>query len=743
MRERIDRYQIKDVVGQGGMATVYYAYDPRVKRDVAVKLLLSQLTADPEFRQRFEREAAIIAALDHPAIVPVYDYGEDQGQPFIVMRYMAGGSLDGLLRERGALPLAEAAVIVERIAAALDQAHAQGLVHRDLKPGNILFDQYGEAYLSDFGIARMAESGSSGQLDDLFGTPAYVSPEQVAGAKLDARSDVYSLAVVFFTLLAGRPPFEAESPTALALKHISEPTPDLSALRSDLPAGIQTVVERGMAKDRDERYSTAGELAEELLRASEQHVAAPKRRTPSSARIRRDQVQARLRAESKKPKGDPTQAAVPLPATPGSTPRPPHQPPPLRKSRLPQRGVPGWVFPAAGVAVLAAAIILFALLRGRDSAAIGLTGSATSAPSLTQIAEMTGLAPTGMSGPILPLGGTDQQTGSPGAETGVPERATGEVTTATPPPTATDPPPTATPTSTASPTAAPTLTETPIPPTFTSVPAGATAQPRILFAAGDELTGATNLFAMLPDGSDLLQITFDSNNNRTPDWSPDASQIVFRTGRTGARAIAVMAADGSAAPVLLTDPADDSYWPSWSEDAQHIAFVSERDGNPEIYVMDADGSNEHRVTNSWANDLGPVWAPDASRLAYFSNVTVEGGQDIYTMNLDGTARTRITSDPAFDYMPAWSPDGSRLAFVSERDGNPEIYVMNADGSGQTRLTNHTAADLYPTWSPDGVWVLFASRRNGNMELYMIRADGAELRRISFTNHAELDPQWGP
>src|SRR5574341_2250382 len=131
-RQRIDRYEIKNEIGRGGMATVYYAYDPRVKRDVAIKLLLAQLTDDPMLRERFESEAAIIAALDHPAIVPVYDYGEDKRQPYIVMRYMAGGSLESRLQKQGSLPLDETARIVERIAAALDQAHAQGLVHREI-----------------------------------------------------------------------------------------------------------------------------------------------------------------------------------------------------------------------------------------------------------------------------------------------------------------------------------------------------------------------------------------------------------------------------------------------------------------------------------------------------------------------------------------------------------------------------------------------------------------------------------
>jgi serine/threonine-protein kinase len=267
-RQRIDRYEVKREIGRGGMATVYYAYDPRVKRDVAIKLLLVQLTADPRCAS-----ASTVRPRSSPHWTtrrhPVYDYGEDQGQPYIVMRYMAGGSLEGRLQKRGGLPLGDAARIVERIAAALDQAHAQGLVHRDLKPGNILFDQYGDAYLSDFGIAHIAATGSMARRrakskggtklaaltgGGLLGTPSFISPEQVVGAQVDARSDVYSLAVLLYTMLVGKPPFEADTPTAVALKHISDPVPDIRKVRSKLPPDIQPILERSMAKEREDRH---------------------------------------------------------------------------------------------------------------------------------------------------------------------------------------------------------------------------------------------------------------------------------------------------------------------------------------------------------------------------------------------------------------------------------------------------------------------------------------------------------
>ncbi|HLB48918.1 MAG TPA: serine/threonine-protein kinase, partial [Anaerolineales bacterium] len=182
MPEQIGRYEIVNELGKGGMAVVYLARDPFMKRQVAVKVLPRQFTFDPQFRARFRREAEAIATLEHPAIVPVYDYGEHDDQPYIVMRYMPGGSLaDRMAKPR--LPLDEVAALFTRLAAALDIAHERGIVHRDLKPGNILFDQWGEAYLSDFGIVKMTEASAAYTGSGIIGTPAYMSPEQASAKK--------------------------------------------------------------------------------------------------------------------------------------------------------------------------------------------------------------------------------------------------------------------------------------------------------------------------------------------------------------------------------------------------------------------------------------------------------------------------------------------------------------------------------------------------------------------------------
>lgn len=266
------RYKIKKRLGKGGMATVYLAEDPNFGRDVAIKVLPRQFLHDEQFRGRFEREAKTIAALEHKAIVPVYDFGEHDGQPYLVMRYMPGGALDARIRQ-GALAPTEAAVIVSRIASALDAAHQRGIVHRDLKPGNVLFDADGDAYLSDFGIVKVTEATANLTGNAIIGTPAYMSPEQVHGDRdIDGRSDVYTLGVILYEMLTGKVPYPAKTPTQQMMAHVLDPVPEVTTARRDLSPVYNAVVQKGMAKDPSLRYQTAGALAEAFNTAVSQQA---------------------------------------------------------------------------------------------------------------------------------------------------------------------------------------------------------------------------------------------------------------------------------------------------------------------------------------------------------------------------------------------------------------------------------------------------------------------------------------
>ena len=263
--EKIGRYEIKSELGRGGMATVYRGYDPRFEREVAVKVLPPELLhSDPQFKLRFEREAKIIAQLEHSSIVPVYDVDTDGDQPYFVMRYMTGGSLSERIKS-GVFTIEEATRILERVGPGLDEAHSKGIVHRDIKPSNILFDGRGTPYISDFGIAKLSQAQAGNVTGSaIIGTPAYMAPEQAQGEVVDGRADIYALGIILYEMVTGRQPYEADTPMAVALKHITDPVPHILTANPSLPLGMDMVIQKAMAKDRDDRYSSSKEMTDAL-----------------------------------------------------------------------------------------------------------------------------------------------------------------------------------------------------------------------------------------------------------------------------------------------------------------------------------------------------------------------------------------------------------------------------------------------------------------------------------------------
>lgn len=260
------QYTVIRRLGSGGMADVYLARDPSLGREVAVKSPNLEIAGD-DILNRFVVEAKAIAQLEHPAIVPLYEYGRQDGRPYLVMRYMRGGSLADRIAQRP-LSLPEAATIVDRVGDALDYAHAHGILHRDVKPGNILFDDRGAAYLSDFGIARMIGGGDDMTVYKLtrtgfiVGTFEYISPEQVIGrTNLDGRSDLYSLGVVIYEMLTGKLPYHDSSPHLLAAQHVRDPIPLIRSARPDLPQTADQFIHYALAKEPEGRYQTGATLA--------------------------------------------------------------------------------------------------------------------------------------------------------------------------------------------------------------------------------------------------------------------------------------------------------------------------------------------------------------------------------------------------------------------------------------------------------------------------------------------------
>jgi eukaryotic-like serine/threonine-protein kinase len=261
------RYDLRDPLGGGGMAEVFLAHDEVLERDLAVKILREEYASDEGFVERFRREAQSAASLNHPNIVTIYDWGRSEdGGCYMVMEYAPGGTLKDRILEDGALPPRTAAEITSQIAGALKVAHECGVVHRDVKPQNVLLTASGDVKVADFGIAQAAFSASFSQTSLVLGTPSYMSPEQALGEPPDPRSDLYSLGVVLYEMLTGEVPYEADTPVTIAMKHVIEPPRAPREANPDVPEGISILTQKLLAKDPAARYESAAQLIEDLRR---------------------------------------------------------------------------------------------------------------------------------------------------------------------------------------------------------------------------------------------------------------------------------------------------------------------------------------------------------------------------------------------------------------------------------------------------------------------------------------------
>ena len=677
------QYRILRQLGRGGFGFVYQAQDTLIHRDVAIKELIPALVGDEATLKRFLVEARATLELAHEQIVRTYNVFQQDGNYYIVMECMAGGSLEERLREGSALPVDEAVRIAAQVCAGLDHAHRRGIVHCDLKPANILFTSdgarsgIGTAKVADFGIAHV----SGEMLTRSWMTPAgfvagtlpYMSPEQADGVRDDPRVDVYAMGAVLYRMLTGRTYLDfdqretpgAQADNVLRIRN-AEPVPP-SAGNRRVPAWLDGIVLKALSKRPEERYGSAAEMQ---IALEQREVAAL---VPPS-----------VEAEP-----------APAPAQDRSRPHTSHR--------------PAWFWPAVGAAgvLLIAIVVALALLLGG-----GTPPTDTPASEATQVVVVE---------PASPATLTSTPTSLPPTTT--------STATGTPKPTHTLPPPTDT----------PTPTTTPVPPTVTSKPTNSPVPPtatpprrsRIAFASSRD--GNSEIYVMNADGSGQTNLTNNSAFDGAPAWSPDGTRIAFHSNRNGMQAIYVMNANGSGI-TRLTDKSAEAYNPKWSPDGKHIAFFSRRLSGYEyhICVMNADGSGEAQLTTGYANASDPAWSPDGQRIAFYSD---RDGYEIYVANADGSGVTRLTYSQR-NFYPAWSPDGKRILFVSDGYNNRAIYVMNADGSEQTNLTNNPAQYAFIVWSPDGTRIAFSSGRSGDEEIYAMNADGSA--QTNLTNNPARD-----
>jgi serine/threonine protein kinase len=359
--ENIGAYRILEQLGTGGMATVFKAYHAALDRFVAIKVIHPAFKGDADFLKRFQREARVVAKLDHPNIVQVYDFSEHDGSPYLVMRFVEGETLKARLT-RGHLTLPEILDVIRPMGEGLNYAHEQGVLHRDIKPSNVLLRNDARVFLTDFGLARIVESGESSLTRDaVIGTPNYISPEQAMGkSELDARTDIYSFGIVLYELFAGRVPFQSDTPFAVIHDHIYSPLPMPRSINPNMPPELEQVLLKALAKNPNDRFSTAHELVSAVEHAVRGVPAGPAPRLTAAQPATAAEEAAVASRRQTMPKSDPQPVARPV--------APPTTPPSPAADR--QRSRRRWLPIAAGVVLLALvatfAVVLLALTGGEE-----------------------------------------------------------------------------------------------------------------------------------------------------------------------------------------------------------------------------------------------------------------------------------------------------------------------------------------------------------------------------------------
>ena len=694
----VNGYEIISQVGQGGMATVYLARQQTMNRNVALKFLPSAFMNDSTYLQRFEREARIVAQLEHRNIVPVYDYGDYEDQPYIAMRYMPAGSVEQLLA-RGRITLPTVLSIVEQAAAALDYAHQKGILHRDLKPSNILLDDGGGAFITDFGIARILGEGS-GKIttQGVVGTPSYMSPEQAQGEPLDGRSDVYGLGVMLFELVTGRRPFISETPYSIAVMHVTMPPPSPREFEPSLPIEVEQVILRALSKSPQARFASCGELAGALRRA----------------------IDGEPRSTAALPAASPSQ---PPAATTGKGPATPktnnwHMPtladgPPTRpEASVWSRRM--WLGMAAGGA-LGCGLLLVLLALGLSL--IGrLANDAASEPAATQSPTVPASPPASVEPLQLTLGALN---------------AAADATFA----------------------AQPALQPTNANATSLVVqPVGLRELP-VLTGALREATGELLYFAPVADepGSDsrfeiaILDLAsgqerrFDPGGSSSyPQASADGRWIAFQSDRDGDFEILVANRLGGQLRQLTRNDVWDRL-PTWSPDGGWIVYSSDArgDGTFDLYRVRPDGSAAQPVYSDGGRNSHARFSPDGSAIVFTSGAALRDARswELRLMHLDDGSTRLLTQNDVRDASPVFSPDGRRILYVTTIGGARALASMDAAGGDREILYSGPGSVWAGSYSPDGRFIAVTATVDGLDQVFIMEARGGPAQQLTLAGGA--------
>jgi serine/threonine-protein kinase len=645
-------YEIIEAIGEGGMARIYKGFHTELNRYAAIKVINWGLQEDPAFTERFRREAQAIASLRHPNVVQIYDFGKHSSGYFMAMEFIEGNDLAVQLRQSKTTHklLSHETVlrIIKDVASALDYAHNRGVIHRDVKPSNIMINREGQSILTDFGLVMLPAHASQATLGSTFGTPHYVAPEQaISSAAAVAASDIYSLGIVLYEMATGELPFDDESPLSVALKHVSDlPTPP-TVVNPDLPHGVEEVILKALAKDPTDRFTTASDMAM-ALQAAWSNGASARARKSSNAFV------------PVLPAGVPPAAQVPsmtLPNAAAVAPVTATAEAPAAAEPLPERrrrsGPPIWMF-----------MVLVGLIGGLVGGLgiLFLSGSGV-IPTPTQPPTVAA---------VLPPTDTSTPTSTPTMippttiPTDIPAVLPTETPTLTPTPTVIpSDTPTATPTATHTPTATetptlipPTNTPVPIPPTATPTPTPASLSGKILFKTDRGPSGRVEIYQMDANGANQEPFLGDLSIYRDLEtampFSPDGKNQIVVRGEGQLDLWWANLTTGQELRVTSTGRAE--YDPAWSPVDNRIAYVSEETGNGDIYVLNLDGSAVTRLTTNLDNfDKHPTWSPDATKIAFWSDIGFAGNRQVWMLDLPTRELTSLSDNPYNDWDPVWVP----------------------------------------------------------------------------------------